>query len=181
LNHSLLLSTSYFFPICYTIPNDLNFSSMQPTCLENESKELQPFWTFFYTNMSLWSAAAQIFAGSKKGFLSIQTLISCNLHGEKFWNFFHIFSNQFNLRSYSYMCPKKFFFKNLVLVLEIAILKWFWWKHSLKPLGVNRQSQWLCYETQCFFLSILLYFPPMTNRNYFILFLEMKLHVFYKL
>jgi len=105
--------------------------------LKNDSKELQPFGTFFYSNVTLWSAAARFFTGPKKGFLSIQMLRSCNLHGEKFWNFFHIFSNQFTTRSYGYMCPKKFFFKNLVLVLEKAVLERIWWKHSLKPLEVN--------------------------------------------
>jgi len=138
LNLSLLLSTNYFFPICCTIPNDLeNFQAYRQLAFKNEFKELQPFWTFFYTNLSLWSAAAQLFARPKKGLLLIQMLISCNLHGKKFWNLFHIFLNQFTTRSYGYMCPKKFFFKNLVLVLKMAVWEWFWWKHSLKPLGVN--------------------------------------------
>jgi len=113
------------------------FQACSQLAFKNESKELQPFWRFFYTNVSLWSAAAQFFSGPKNGFLSIQTLISCNVHGEKFWNFFHIFSNQFITRSYGYMCPRMLFFKNLILVLEMAVLEQFWWKHSLKPLGVK--------------------------------------------
>jgi len=31
------------------------------------------------------------------------------------------------------------FFKILVLVLEMAVLERFWWKHSQKPLGVKIQ------------------------------------------
>jgi len=35
-------------------------------------------------------------------------------------------------------CVKKsFFFKNLVLVLEMAVLECFGWEHSHGPLGVN--------------------------------------------
>jgi len=36
-----------------------------------------------------------------------------------------------------YICPPIFFFKNLVLVLEIAILEHFWQKHSQGTLGVK--------------------------------------------
>jgi len=32
---------------------------------------------------------------------------------------------------------KSFFFQNLVLVLGMAVSECFWWKHSLKPLGVK--------------------------------------------
>jgi len=117
-----------------------NFQACSQLALKNESKELQPFSTFFYTNVTLWSAAARFFAGPKKGFLSIQMQISCNLHGEKFWNFFHVFSNQFTTRFYGCMCPKKVFFKILVLVLELAVLEQFWWKHNVKPLGDNKES-----------------------------------------
>jgi len=35
---------------------------------------------------------------------------------------------------------KRFFFKNLVLVLEMAVLERFGGKHSLKPLGVKLQN-----------------------------------------
>jgi len=45
---------------------------------------------------------------------------------------------QHTTRSYSYKCPKmSFFFQNLVLVLEMAVLERFWWKHSQSPLGVK--------------------------------------------
>jgi len=78
-----------------------------------------------------------VFTRIKKGFLSLQTLISCNLHSRNFGNFFHIFSNQIPTRSYNYMCPKMICFKILVLVLEMEILECFCWKHSQKPLGVK--------------------------------------------
>jgi len=114
-----------------------NFQVCSQLVLKNKSKDTPPFWTFFHINVTLWSAAAQIFTGLKNGFLWIQMLISCNLHGGNFWNFFHIFPNQHNTRSYGYMCPKMFFKKKLTLVLEMAVLERFQWKHSQKPLGVN--------------------------------------------
>jgi len=86
------------------------FQACSQLAMKNESKELQPFWTFFCNDITLWSAAVRFFAVTKKGFLSLQTLIYCNLHGENFWNFFHIFSNQHIIRSYSYMCSKMCFF-----------------------------------------------------------------------
>jgi len=36
------------------------------------------------------------------------------------------------------MCQKKL--KDLVLVLEMAVLEHFWWEHSHGPLGVNRDK-----------------------------------------
>jgi len=102
LNHFLLLSTYYFFPICCTIPNDLNFFlACSHLALKNESKEAPPFWTFFHTNVSLWSATAHFFTRPKKRFLWIWKLISCNLRSEKLWNLFHMFSSQNTTRSYS--------------------------------------------------------------------------------
>jgi len=77
------------------------------------------------------------FRSDKKRILLLQMLISCNLHDGNFWIFFHIFSNQCLTRSYGYMCLKMFFIKNLLLVLEMAVLECFWWKHSQKPSGVN--------------------------------------------
>jgi len=62
-----------------------------------------------------------------------------NPHGGNFWNFFHILSNYFTTRSYGYMCPKMFFFKNLILALEMAVLERFWWKHSQGTQGVKQE------------------------------------------
>jgi len=44
----------------------------------------------FEVSEYLWEFA-QIFAGQKNGFLSIQTLISHNLHGRNFWKISHTF------------------------------------------------------------------------------------------
>jgi len=61
-------------------------------------------------------------------------LISCNPHSGNFWNFYYTFI----LQDPMVTCVKKdFFFKNLVLVLEMAVLEHFWWKHSHSLLGVN--------------------------------------------
>jgi len=88
-----------------------NCQACSQLALKNESIELQAFWKFFHNDLSLRSAAARIFAVTKKGCLLLQILISCNLHGGNFWIFFHIFSNQCLTRSYSYMCQKLFFFQ----------------------------------------------------------------------
>jgi len=56
--------------------------------------------------------------------------ISCNPCNENFWNSYHIFLSQCTTRSYGYMCQKKVFFKNLVLILEMVVLERFWWRHS---------------------------------------------------
>jgi len=117
------------------------FQACSQLALMNESKELPPFWTFFHTNVTLWSAASHFFVRPKKWFLSIQILILCNLLGGNFWNFFHIFSNQRSTRSYDYMCSKMFFSKILVLMLEMAVLEHSWWKHSRKPFKVEQCHQ----------------------------------------
>jgi len=128
LNHSLHLSIYYFFPVCCTIPNDLKiFKHVANLTWRMNPKSYHHFGHFF---IQMWPCEVQlpIFSqGQKKGFLSIQTLISCNLHGGNFWNFFHIFANKYTTRSYSYMCPKMFFFYNLGLVIEVAVLERFWW------------------------------------------------------
>jgi len=138
LNH--FFTSFYLLFFSYTLYNSKwfeNFQACSQLALRNESKKEPPFWTFFHTNMTLWSAAARFFARTKKEFLSIQTLTSCNLHDGYFWNFFYIISNWCTTRSYGYMCPKMFVFLNLVLVLEMAVLENIWWKHSQKPLGVK--------------------------------------------
>jgi len=149
LNRSLLLSTYYFFPICFTIPNDLkNFKHVANLPWNMNLKNYNHFGHFFHINLTLWSAAARFSAGPKKGFLSIQTLKSCNLHGGNSWVFFHIFLNQISTRSYGYMCPKNMFFYIFVLVLEMVVFELFWWKHSHGPLGVkwpyikHKMSHW---------------------------------------
>jgi len=111
-----ILYNSKWFKIC---------RAYRQLALKNESNEAPQFWTFFHTNVSLWSAIAQFFARPKKRFWSIQKLISCNPCGRNFSIFFHMFSSQHNTRSYSYMCLKIFLFQNLVLVLIIAILECF--------------------------------------------------------
>jgi len=72
------------------------------------------------------SAFAQFFARPKKGFLLIQTQISCNLQGEIF-EIFSTSSQTILILDPMVTCiHKSFFFQNLVLVLEMAILERFW-------------------------------------------------------
>jgi len=115
----------YFFSICYTVPNDLNsFKHVANLPWRMNPRNNHHFGYFFIqmwpcevhfkillgdTNVTLWRPD-QFFARPPKGFLSIQTLTSCNPHSGKFWNFFYIFSNQHNIRSYNYISPKMFFF-----------------------------------------------------------------------
>jgi len=114
-----------------------NFQACRQLAMKNESKESPPFWTFFDTNVTLWSVSALFFIRFPKGFIWIRKLISCNPRGGNFLIFFHIFSSQHTTRSYSYMCLKMYFSQNLVLLLQMAVFKRFWWKHSHGPLGVN--------------------------------------------
>jgi len=115
-----------------------NFQACSQLALKNESKDAPPFWTFFHTNMSFGTAAARFFAGLKK---KIFVYSNANiLHSGNFWIFFFIFPNQHTTRSYGYMFPKTFFFKNLILVLEMAVLKSFEWKCTHMPLGVNHHQ-----------------------------------------
>jgi len=75
--------------------------------------------------------------GQKKEFLSLVTLISCNLHDGNFWKIFRVFSKQFTTRSYGYICPKMYFFLKFgTYIRNDNIGAFFRWKHSQKPLGV---------------------------------------------
>jgi len=113
------------------------FQACGQLALKNESKDAPPFWTFFHKNVTLWSAAARFFVGAKKGFLSIQMLISCNLCSGNFWNFFHIFSNQNTRRSYDYMCPKILKRKKIFTCTKSGSFGEFLQKTCLCPLGVK--------------------------------------------
>jgi len=97
--------------------------------------------------MTFWSTAARDFVGPKKEFLSLQMFISCNLHGKKFWNCFHIFEIEHTTRSYGYICPKMFFFnQKFATCPKNGSFGAFWWKHSLQTLGVN--ESWI--HSNCF-------------------------------
>jgi len=97
--------------------------------LKNESKEELLFWTFFQTNLSLWSAAAWCLQGQKSYFCEFKNSYLV-IHLVEIFEFFSRYSSQHTTRSYGYMCSKMFLFQNLVLVLEMVVLKCFWWKHS---------------------------------------------------
>jgi len=103
----------FFFYMLFNSKWSEIFQAYSQLALKVESKEAPPFWTFFHTNLTLWSAAAHFFARPKRGFLQIQMLISCNAHCGNFWIFFYIFSNQHTTRSYSYIYPKMFFLLKL--------------------------------------------------------------------
>jgi len=138
LNHSLLFFTYYFFSyMLYNFKWFENFQVCRQFALMNESKDTLPFWTFFHTNVSLWSAAPGFLQGPKKEFLWIWKLIcSCNPFAGNFWKFFHVFSSQYTTKSYGYMCLE-IFIKKLVLILEMAILECFCCKDSHSRLGVK--------------------------------------------
>jgi len=106
LNHFLFLSTYSFFPICCTISNDLKFSSMQPTCLEELIQRITTILDIFSYKCDLLKCSYLLFDKAKKVFLSIQILMSCNLYGENFWNFFHIMV----LQDLMITCVQKCFF-----------------------------------------------------------------------
>jgi len=90
LNHSLFLSTYYFF--YYMLYNSKWFKKFQACtsqlALKNDSKKAPTTWTFFHANScDLVKCIALFFAGPKKAFLSIQMLISYNPYSE-FLKFF---------------------------------------------------------------------------------------------
>jgi len=91
-----------------------NFQEYSQLSLKNESIEFQPFWNFFYNDLTLWNVAARIFAVAKKWFLLFQMLIPCNLHTWwKLLNFFFTSSQRNVLQDPTepYMCPKMFLLK----------------------------------------------------------------------
>jgi len=103
LNHSLLLSIYYFFPILmlYNSKWSKIFQACGQIALKNESKKRQQHGHFSY---KCELVKLPNFLQGHVRFLSIQMLISCKIHDENLWNFFHIFSNQLTTRSYNYMC-----------------------------------------------------------------------------
>jgi len=50
------------------------FQACSQLALNNESKEAPPFWTFFHTNVSLWSIVARSFVGPKKDLREFESL-----------------------------------------------------------------------------------------------------------
>jgi len=67
-----IISTSFYLLFFSYMLYDSKLSEILQTCsqlaLKNESIELQPFWNFFHNDLTLWSAAARIFAMTKKDF-----------------------------------------------------------------------------------------------------------------
>jgi len=102
LNHSLPLSTYYFFPICYTTPN---FKHTANLIWRMNPKSNNHFGYFF---IPLWPCEVllpRFLQGPKNDFCHFKCYILQSTRW-KFLNFFHIFSNQFTIRSYGYICPK---------------------------------------------------------------------------
>jgi len=106
------------------------FLTYSQLAMKNESKESPPFWTFFHTNVTSWSATIRFFAGPRKRFLALQTLKSCNLHSWNFWNFFYVFSNQHSTNSCVQKC---FFFLKFGTCNRNGSIGAFWWNHNKKP------------------------------------------------
>jgi len=109
------LSTSFyllFFPyMLYNSKWSENFQACSQLALKNGSKEDPPFGTLFHINVSLWSATARFFVGPQRRFLSLQMLISCNLHCGDF-EIFSTCSQSSVLQDPTIICVQKcFFFK----------------------------------------------------------------------
>jgi len=103
----------YFFLltiIFYILYNTKWFTIFRACSQLAFKSEFKEAWTFFHTNVRLWSVATLFFVGPPKWFLSLQTLIPCNRYGGNFWTFFQMFLSQHTTRPYNYMCPKMVFF-----------------------------------------------------------------------
>jgi len=161
LNHFVLLFTYYFFPICCTISNDLKlFKHIANLPWRMNPKKHHQCGHFF---IQMWPCKVQllVFSKAKNTFRSIQTVISCNLYSEIFWNFTQTSILWDPTITHVKKCC---FFKILVLVLEIvemAILECFWSKHSQKHLGVQEKcrNQTLLGSTQ--FKSLFVQYPSL--------------------
>jgi len=132
------------------------FLACSQHALKNDLKELQPFWTFFHNDLTLWSAATRIFRwGKKRNFVTSNANILQFIR-RKFLNVFFTSSQTSVLQDPRVTCVKNsFFFKNLVLVLEMAIWECFWWEYSHGPLWDSYQysivvnhlyRQWIRWE-----------------------------------
>jgi len=107
LNHSLLLSTYYFFCICYTTPNDLKFfKHVYNLAWRMNPKSDNHFGYFSYhcdlgkccCPVHMGSVDVRFFTGPKWGCLSIQTLIY--IFQSTRWKFLKCFSPLLKLAYY---------------------------------------------------------------------------------
>jgi len=97
LNHSLHLSTYYFFPICCTILNYLKFSSMWPTCLEEWIQRSTTIFYFFSYKCDLVKCCCPFFhRGKKKIFVTLNANISQSTQ----WRILNFFPHLLNLLYY---------------------------------------------------------------------------------
>jgi len=138
LKHSLLLSTYYFFPICHTIPNDVKFFKHITNLFRKlNSKKYHPFWQFF---IEKWACEMQLPSFSqiwKNGFGEFECLY-LTIYTAEFSETFTAYFQFITLQDPTLTCVKIYFFsKNLVVVLEMAVLERFWWIHSYGTLGVK--------------------------------------------
>jgi len=60
------------------------FQACSQLALKNEFKELQPFWTSFHNNLTLWSATKPFFARPKKRFFVTS---NANIFQYTWWKF----------------------------------------------------------------------------------------------
>jgi len=149
LNHWLLLSIYDFFPTCCTIPNDLKFfKHVANFTWEMNPKNHQQHGHFF---IQIWACKVELlnFCKAKKKDLYQFKCYYLAIHAMEISE---IFSTSFQtsllqdpMVTYIKKC---FFFKILVLVLKLAVLEHFRWKHSQGTLGVKNKSecQWNQFE-----------------------------------
>ena len=72
---------------------------------------------------------------SKKLFVELQSLISCNPYGQTSQNFYHMFSYKFSTRSYGWNLNKYILNHFVVNALELAVLGGFWRKNTKELRG----------------------------------------------
>jgi len=127
LNHSLL-STFYFFPIRYTIPNDVNFFKHIANLFKKLIQRSTTIFNIFSLESKLVKCSCSIFHKVEK-----MTMVNLNAYifRSTLWNFMKFLPHVVDSKYYKilrlHVSKIVFFSKNLVVVLELAVLELFWW------------------------------------------------------
>ncbi len=139
MNHSLLLSTYYFFPIRCTIPNDLKIFKH----VFNLSRKRNPKKNHHFAHFFIEKWASEVYLpcfshGPKNDFIEFECLY-LTFHIVEISEVFTTCSQISILQDPMVTCAKKSLKeKYLVLVLKMTTLEHYEWKHSHGTLGVNQ-------------------------------------------
>jgi len=135
LNHSLLLSTYYFFPICCTISNDLKFFKHVANLSRKKNPKKHHHFEHSFLFIEKWDYELQLL-GFSQGQKNDSSEFECLYFAIHVVRISEIFTKCFQVSislqypTITYLKKSFFSFKNLVLVLKMAVLELFGWNHS---------------------------------------------------